>query len=171
MPPTKIDLIYEQRHGEHPIVELRLSLRFRRMFLWLMLVSAMIGHCALASEVLLLTRSNSGGAVDQVLRASRFYGLDVQIRAIDGSSNSKKIMRTLKYSNALAVIVSEDVLDVIDRATTLKALSRANMSRIPLLIVATGKPSTSHVLSDWSDGRIQYCKPIESHADQWQMIF
>src|SRR4051812_23099447 len=110
MPPTKTDLIYEECHGEHPTVELRLSFGFRRIFLWLMLVSAMIGHCALASEVLFLTRSNSGGAVDQVLRASRFYGLDVQIRAIDGSSNSKTIMRTLKDSNALVVIVSDDVL-------------------------------------------------------------
>lgn len=136
-----------------------------------MLVMVGVGPSALASDVLFLTKSGPGVLENQVLRASRFYGLDVQVYSIDASPNTARIMQALNDPSVLAVIVSADALSVLDRVATFKALGRANASRIPLLIVATGAEDTLHVLSDWSGGRIEYCKAIENQVGEWHMMF
>ena len=136
-----------------------------------MLVAAAVGPSALASDVLFLTKSRSSVLEDQVLRASRFYGLSVQVLSIDASSDSARITWALNDPSALAVIVSADALSDLDRVATFKSLRRPSASRIPLLIVATGSRDTSQVLSDWSGGRIKGCKAIENQIGEWQMVF
>jgi len=136
-----------------------------------MFLAVAVGPSARASDVLFVTKSGSGALEDQVLRASRFYGLGVQVFSIDASSDSARITRALNDPSALAVIVSADALSDLDRVATFKSLRRASASRIPLLIVATGSRDTSQVLSEWSGGRIQDCKAIENHIGEWQMMF
>jgi peptidoglycan/xylan/chitin deacetylase (PgdA/CDA1 family) len=157
--------------GKHLSVESRLLTGFERAFLWLIFLALAVGPSALASDVLFLTKSGPGALEDQVLRASRFYGLGVQILSIDSSLDSARITRALNDPSAFAVIVSADILSDLDHVATLKSLRRANGSRIPLLIVATGSRDTSQGLSDWSGGRIQDCKAIENHIGEWHMRF
>ena len=152
-------------------IESRLLTGVERVLLWLMFLTVAVGPSALASDVLFLTKSGSGTLEDQVLRASRFYGLEVQVFSIDASTDRARITRALKDPSALAVIVSADALSDLDRVATLKSLRRANGSRIPLLIVATRSRDTSRALSDWSGGRIQDCKAIENHTGEWHMMF
>ena len=144
---------------------------FEGILLWLALLTVILSPSALASDVLFLTKSGDRAVKDQVLRASRFYGLDVQVFSIDVSSDIRSITRALEDPSALAVIVSADALKGLDRVSTFKALRRANSSRIPLLIVATGSRDTSAVLYDWSGGRIEDCKAIENHVAEWHMMF
>jgi peptidoglycan/xylan/chitin deacetylase (PgdA/CDA1 family) len=136
-----------------------------------MFLSAVVGSSALASDVLFLTKSGSGTLKDQVVRASRFYGLGVEVFLIDASTDRARITRVLSDPGALAVIVSADALSDLDRVATFKSLRRANGSRIPLLIVAAGSRDASHTLSDWSGGRIQACKAVENHIGEWHMMF
>jgi hypothetical protein len=136
-----------------------------------MFLTVAVGPSALASDVLFLTKSGSGTLEDQVLRASRFYGLGVQVFSIDASTDRARITRSLKDPSALAFIVSANALSDLDRVATFKSLRRANGSRIPLLIVAAGSRDASHALSDWSGGRIRDCKAIENHIGEWHMMF
>ena len=141
------------------------------VFLWLIFISVVIGPSALASDVLFLTKPGSGALKDQVMRASRFYGLGVEVFLIDASTDSARIARGLKDPSARAVIVSADALSDLDRVATFKSLRRANGSRIPLLIVVAGSRDTSNALSEWSGGRIQACKAVEDHIGEWHMMF
>jgi hypothetical protein len=149
----------------------RLLTGLEGVFLWLIFISVVIGPAALASDVLFITKSGSGALKDQVMRASRFYGLGVEVFLIDASTDSARIARELKDPSALAVIVSADALSDLDRVAIFKSLRRANGSRIPLLIMVAGSRDTSNALSEWSGGRIQACKAVEDHIGEWQMMF
>jgi hypothetical protein len=157
--------------GKQHCVESRLVTRFERAFLWLIFFTLAVGPSALASDVLFLTKGGSSALEDQVLRASRFYGLGVEVLSINASPDSARITRALNDPSVLAVIVSADALSSLDHVAIFKSLRRANESRIPLLIVATGSQDESQVLSDWSGGRIQACKAIENHISEWHMMF
>jgi len=108
--------------GKQLNVESRLLTGFERAFLWLMFLTVAVSPSALASDVMFLTKSGSGALEDQVLRASRFYGLGVQVFSIDASSDSARITRALNDTSALAVIVSADALSDLDRVATFKSL-------------------------------------------------
>ncbi len=148
----------------------RLLKKTWRGFLWILVVLVTLFHSAWASDVLFITKSGADVAFqNQVRRASKFYGLDVQTIAI--GAQSENVLDALRRSHPLAAIVSVDVLDSLERVATINALRRPDGSRIPLLILATKPQGASQLLPGWTGRRVDACREVETRSSVWKMMF
>lgn len=126
---------------------------------------------ARAADVVFVARTGPDRLEGQVVDASQFYGLSVRRVTVGASGDSSNIMKAIRESSVLAVIVSTDALSSLDRAAIYKALIRTDKSRIPLLIVTANSQNISTQLFEWTAGRIEGCRPIDSSVGGWKMTF
>ena len=143
-----------------------------RSSLWTLVFIGVLLHSAWASDVIFVTKPGADIAFqNQVRRASRFYGLDVQIISTNAPVDNENALHVLRQSHALAAIVSVDALNGLEHVATINALRRADGSRIPLLILATEPQGASQLLSSWTGGRVEACREVERRSGMWRMMF
>ena len=136
------------------------------------ILAALLCSPAWAASVLLVTKSSSHAAAQDGIRlASELYGLELQQITIATSQDSASVVALLRRPNVSAAIVSSQALADLSRPAFSSALRRADGSRIPLLIVVSGKLGESRTLFEWSGGRIQSCEPMPDRGGPWRMSF
>lgn len=123
-----------------------------------------------AARVVFVARPNG----DENLRsqadlASRFYGLDLENLTVARREDGRKVIESLKRVDAVAVLVTAEVLTDLRPREVFKALQRPGRRSVPLLImgVAPGQPPDQ--IAKWSGGAVINCGVPLHGSEVWSL--
>ncbi len=117
-------------------------------------------RCSAADIVYIGDGAGSRASIEAVQLAADFYGLGLnKVEAIDSDSNSA-ILRALRRSATVAVVISARTLPLIKRRELFKAMSRPNGRRVPILVREISPDTDVMQLKLWSAGAVVSCSGL-----------
>ena len=123
----------------------------RTLFLVVCLFVASVSASA-SNVVLIDAQSAETPARQQLEAAASFYGLSMEVSVVDGTSNDRASLRSLRNPDLLAVVVNADALPLL-RQEFQSYLHRRDRE-IPLMIAGINDRTNVEALRRWSSGAI-----------------
>ena len=107
----------------------------------------------------------------QTKTAADFYGLGENVVLFTGKRELGTVVKAIRDSQTIAVVLTADVLPFLDRQQILAALHREDAGSVPLLIAGIDEHTDAELLKRWSGGTITGCKAstIEKETGSYQL--
>lgn len=114
-----------------------------------------------ATDVVVLQGQHTSAAGQQLKSALNFYGLQETVIPVSGSGSSS-LAQAVQRSQTIAVAISADALQSVNKTRFLSALDRRPGSKLPVLIFGINGDTRSEDLREWSQGTVTGSKPALS---------
>jgi hypothetical protein len=108
-----------------------------------------------------LQGQHTSAAGQQLKSALNFYGLQETVIPVSGSGSSS-LAQAVQRSQTIAVAISADALQSVNKTRFLSALDRRPGSKLPVLIFGINGDTRSEDLREWSQGTVTGSKPALS---------
>jgi peptidoglycan/xylan/chitin deacetylase (PgdA/CDA1 family) len=139
------------------------------LVVWLVAATCLNSH---ASDVVYVDKPGATSlAQQQTKTAADFYGLEENVVLFTGKSELGTVIRAIRDSKTIAVVVNTSVLPFLDGPQILAALRRAGTGSVPLLIAGIDEQTDPELLKRWSGGAVTGCKAstIEKGTGAYQL--
>ena len=137
------------------------------LFLLILLVG---GLPALAANIVyLVARSAPSYTRSQIETAARFYGLDLEVRALQSPGDVSAALRAVSDPRTLAVVIDAETLPRLRLEQILGAAHTGQRSR-PILIAGITDRTSANLLKAWSSGAVTSARMSETTASSWNQV-
>jgi hypothetical protein len=147
-----------ERIISHRIVPLGSALRGMIVVLLLALGSSL--SCK-ADVVLFHTQRTDSTEEELIRRVVGFYGLNIRIVDVTLSNTRRRAISELRSRRTLAVLISQEALQRLDRKSVQAALRETKGSPVPVLVFGVKDGGAPGELNSWSGGAIRDCLPLQ----------
>lgn len=129
------------------------SLTQRFALLTTLLVAVSSGS-SYGAEVAYIGKSGGTSFFQEQMRVSAdFYGLQQNLIALTGKGDMERVLEAIRNRNNVTIVISADVLPLLDRAKIVSTLERQKR-QIPVLIGGIDENTDASLLNQWSQGTI-----------------
>jgi hypothetical protein len=129
----------------------------------ILLFLASVSMCHAADVILIHGSKTTNYAEEKTIhKLVDYYGLNLFTTDLSFPSALDSIVKRLRSSNTVAVLIRHDSLFALDLQQVRDSLRRQNRSDIPMLVYGISSSIDVGQLKHWSDGVIQQCVQISS---------
>jgi hypothetical protein len=133
-----------------------MSTRKLMLLVWVCMACCL---CADSSEIVFLGGPHAHDTLQTPEEiAAGFYGLNLTKHELRSEGDALRAVKTVNQESTLAVIISADALELVNRGGGLSALRRIGGRNVPVLVEGITVRTKSTLLREWSSEAIAGCE-------------